>query len=128
MRRPLPLTHRSGSTPDPIGTIEGRIALDRSTARWQDMPLKGELKMHTAELGFVTLYAPQIDRAAGRLETDVVLSGTAGTPLIDGTIRLSDAELDQYQVNLAMRDANLTARLHGKALDFEGGAASAKAR
>ena len=78
--------------------------------------------MHTAELGYVTLYAPQIDRAAGRLETDLVLSGTAGTPLIDGTIRLSEAELDQYQVNLAMRNANLTARLHGNALEFEGGA------
>lgn len=104
----------------PIGTIDGQMALARGAHRWQDMPLRGELKVRTAELGFVTLYAPQIDRAAGRLETDLALSGTAGTPLIDGTIRLADAELDQYQVNLALREANLNARLQGNGLEFDG--------
>ena len=106
----------------PVGTIEGQITLARNTRRWKDMPLQGHLKVHTAELGFVTLYAPQIDRAAGRLETQLALSGTAGTPLVDGTIRLSEAELDQYQVNLALRGASLTARLHGNGLDFDGAA------
>ena len=48
--------------------------------------------------------------------------GYAGTPLVDGMIRLSDAELDQYQVNLAMRGAMLEARLAGNGLDFTGSA------
>ena len=112
-----------------VGTIKGRIALARASARWQDMPLRGEVQAQTAELGFVTLYAPQIDRAAGRLAADLKLTGTAGTPLVNGMIRLSDAELDQYQVNLALRGAMLEARLAGNGLDFNGSArGSAKAR
>jgi translocation and assembly module TamB len=113
---------RVGLDAGKIGTIDGRLTLARTTENWNDMPLRGELRMKTAELGYVTLYAPQIDRAAGRLETDLKLSGTVGVPLVDGSIRLSEAELDQYQVNLALRDASLVAHLIGNALDFEGSA------
>jgi translocation and assembly module TamB len=113
---------RVGLDAGKVGTIDGRLALARTAGKWSDMPLQGELRMKTAELGYVTLYAPQIDRAAGRLETDLKLSGTAGAPLVDGTIRLSEAELDQYQVNIALREANLVAHLIGNALDFEGSA------
>jgi translocation and assembly module TamB len=106
----------------PVGTIKGQTTLARNTDRWQDMPLTGHLEVHTAELGFVTLYAPQIDRAAGKLDSEMTLTGTAGTPLVDGNIKLSDAELDQYQVNLAMRGVNITARLHGNGLSYQGSA------
>lgn len=105
-----------------IGTIKGRAIALRSTARWQDMPLSGELHAQTAELGFATLYAPQIDRAAGRLAADLALAGTAGTPLMKGSIKLSDAELDFYQVNLALRGLTLTADLKGNGLDFKSAA------
>lgn len=111
---------RVGLDAGAVGTIEGKAVLTRSAPRWEGMPLQGHLKVHTAELGFVTLYAPQIDRAAGKLEAEMTFAGTAGTPLLDGDVHLSDAELDQYQVNMALRNANLNARLRGNGLDFDG--------
>ncbi len=104
------------------GTIKGRLEAQRSTRRWQDMPLSGEIHVQTAELGLISLYAPDIDRVAGRVVTDLDVSGTLGTPLLDGSLKLTDAELDLYQVNLAMRGAQLEARLHDNGLDFNGSA------
>ena len=104
------------------GTIKGRLEVQRSASRWENMPVAGEVHVQTAELGLITLYAPDIDRVAGRVATDLDVSGTLGTPLLDGHLKLTDAELDLYQVNLAMRGAQLDARLHDNGLDFDGSA------
>jgi translocation and assembly module TamB len=103
-----------------VGTIKVKLDADRAAARWQDMPVKGEVHAQTAELGFITLYAPEIDRVAGKLATDLAVSGTLGTPLIDGHLKLSDAELDLYNVNLARRGAQIDADLMKNGLDFTG--------
>jgi translocation and assembly module TamB len=105
-----------------IGTIKGHVEAQRTPTRWQDMPVAGELNVQTAEVGLITLYAPDIDRVAGKLVTDLSIGGTLGTPLLNGTLRLTDAELDLYQVNLAMRNAQLEARLQRNGLDFAGSA------
>jgi translocation and assembly module TamB len=115
-----------------VGTIHGRLDAQRLTlARWQDMPLTGELHMQTAELGLVSLYVPDIDRAAGHFNADVQLAGTAGTPRLAGQVKISDGEFDVYQVNLALRQVQLDARLSDAGLDFDGsahtGAGSVKA-
>jgi len=103
-----------------VGTIKGRASVARTAARWQDMPLVGELHAQTAELGYVTLYFPEIDKASGRLDVNLAITGTLGTPLIEGTIRLSNTELDFFQVNLALRQTELDATLHDNALEFSG--------
>jgi translocation and assembly module TamB len=105
-----------------IGTIKMMLDANRTTARWQDMPVTGEVHAQTAELGWITLYAPEIDRVSGKLVADLAVSGTLGTPLIDGNMKLSDAELDLYQVNLALRGAQLEAKLLQNGLDFTGSA------
>lgn len=105
-----------------VGTIKMRLNAQRSTERWQDMPVTGEVHAQTAELGFISLYAPEVDRVAGRLAADLAITGTLGTPLLDGNLKLSDAELDLYRVNLAMRGAQLEARLLQNGLDFSGSA------
>jgi translocation and assembly module TamB len=115
-----------------VGTIHGRLDAQRLTlARWQDMPLTGELHMQTAELGLISLYVPDIDRAAGHFNADVQLAGTAGTPRLAGQVKISDGEFDVYQVNLALRQVQLDARLSDAGLDFDGsahtGAGSVKA-
>jgi translocation and assembly module TamB len=104
------------------GAINGMLQARRSTSRWQDMPLNGDLHVQSAGLGLITLYAPDIDRVAGSVVTDLTVAGTVGTPLLDGTLKLTDGELDLYQVNLAMRGAQLEARLHDNGLDFAGSA------
>ena len=104
------------------GTIKARLEAQRTAPEWQDMPVAGELHVETAELGLITLYVPDIDRVSGKLVTDLSVSGTLGTPLLDGKLMLSDAELDLYQVNLAMRGTQLEARLAQNGLDFKGSA------
>jgi translocation and assembly module TamB len=104
------------------GRINATLAARRSTPRWQDMPVRGDVHVQTAGLGLITLYAPDIDRVAGRVVTDLTVAGTVGAPLLDGTLKLTNGELDVYQVNLAMRGAELEARLHDNGLDFAGAA------
>jgi translocation and assembly module TamB len=105
-----------------VGTIKGRAEVVRSTSVWQDMPLQGELHAQTSELGYVTLYFPEIDKAAGQLDVNLAITGTLGTPLIEGSIKLSNTELDFFQVNLSLRETQLEAKLHDNALDFTGSA------
>ena len=91
-------------------------------ARWQDMPLSGELHAQTAELGLLSLYEPDIDRAAGHFNADIQLAGTAGTPRLSGALKVSDGEIDVYQVNLGLRQVQLDARVSEAGLDFNGSA------
>ena len=104
------------------GSIKATLEAHRSTPRWQDMPLNGDVHVQSAGLGLISLYAPDIDRVAGRVVTDLSVSGTIGTPLLDGALKLTDGEIDLYQVNFAMRATQLEARLHDNGLDFEGSA------
>ena len=52
-----------------------------------------------------------VDRATGRLSTDVSIGGTLGQPEVSGELQLRDAQIDVYQVNLALRDLSLDATL-----------------
>jgi translocation and assembly module TamB len=106
----------------PVGTIRGSINAVRSSEQWSEMPLDGELHAHTAELSFLGLYFPDIDRAAGRLQADVELSGWAGEPIVNGLVKITDGELDLYQVNLSMRNTSIEARLTDNGLEFNGSA------
>lgn len=105
-----------------VGTIKGRLTAERSSSDWRTFPLRGDLRVETGELGLVSLYVPQVDRTAGHLTADLVVSGMLGRPLVNGIIRLSNAELDFYQVNLVMRGVGLEARLLDNGLDFIGSA------
>jgi len=110
------------------GRIHGQLEVHRSNERgapfadWQDMPLAGELHANTSELGLVSLYAPDIDRAAGALTADLQLAGTVGAPRISGSLKLANGEIDVYQVNLGLRQISLDARLADTGLDFNGAA------
>jgi translocation and assembly module TamB len=105
-----------------VGTIRGRLDAQRSAARWQDMPLSGALHAETSNLGLLSLYFPDIDRAAGKLHADLNFGGTLGAPLLDGAVQLADGEVDLYQVNLGLRRIALAATLGEKGLDFTGSA------
>ena len=114
------------------GTLHGELAVQRTMqggtspaqalTPWPDMPLSGELHAQTSELSLLTLYAPDIDRAAGSLTADVGVSGTLGAPALSGTLRVSNAEIDVYQVNLVLRRIALEARFGHTGLDFTGSA------
>lgn len=115
-----------------VGTLNARLEAQRITGgagaavaspgRWEDMPLSGSLHAQSAELGLISLYAPAIDRAAGHFNADVQLAGTAGAPRLSGAVKVSDGSIDVYQVNFALRQVQITARLSDGGLDFDGSA------
>jgi translocation and assembly module TamB len=63
---------------------------------------------------------PDIDRAAGELTVDVQIAGTFGTPALNGAVKISEGEVDFYQVNLGLRELGLEAHLTDNGLNFSG--------
>jgi translocation and assembly module TamB len=100
------------------GLISGRLRAERVSADIMNSPMRGQLQMATGELGFLTLYFPAIDRASGHFDTNLSFEGTLAAPTASGVIKLSGAELDLYQLNLAMRALELEARIVSNRLEF----------
>lgn len=100
------------------GLISGRMRADRVTTDMMDSPMRGQLQMATGELGFLTLYFPAIDRASGHFDANMSFEGTLGNPNASGVIKLSGAELDLYQLNLALRALEMEARILSNNLEF----------
>jgi translocation and assembly module TamB len=103
-----------------VGTIKGALMVQRNANTWQTMPVQGELHAHTEQLGLITLYIPDIDRAAGHLDADMKVAGTLGTPLVKGDLKISDGEIDYYQANLGLRQVAFDALLSENGVDFNG--------
>jgi translocation and assembly module TamB len=110
------------------GVIAGRLRADRTTPEMKYWPLRGQLQMATGELGFITLYAPAIDRASGHFDANLSFEGTVGRPVASGVVKLSNAELDFYQLNLAMRALELEARIVANNLEFSSTANAGKGK
>lgn len=106
------------------GRIEGGLVAQRSTAELADMPLRASLRASTDAIGLLNLYIPELDRSAGKLDVDVAIGGTLGSPLLNGVLKLENGELDLYQINLALRAATLEARLIDNGFSFGGSAKS----
>jgi translocation and assembly module TamB len=101
------------------GLISGRLRADRGAPAMVDWPVRGQLQMATGELGFITLYVPEVDRAAGHFDANLSFGGTLGKPSASGVVKLSDAELDLYQLNLALRAVDMEARIVSNSLEFK---------
>jgi translocation and assembly module TamB len=105
-----------------VGTLAGAFQAQRTTVRWEDMPLSGELHASTASLGLITLYLPDIDRVTGHVDANLTAAGTLGVPQFKGEVKLTDGEIDNYQVNIGLRAVNFDAHLSDSGLDFDGNA------
>jgi translocation and assembly module TamB len=100
------------------GLIAGRMRADRNSADLASWPIRGQLQMATGELGFITLYVPDIDRASGHFDANLSFEGTLGRPVASGVVKLSGAELDMYQLNMALRALEMEARIVSNNLEF----------
>ncbi|HTU67982.1 MAG TPA: translocation/assembly module TamB domain-containing protein [Steroidobacteraceae bacterium] len=101
------------------GLISGKLRADRNGDDMLDWPMRGSLQMATGELGFITLYVPDIDRASGHFDANLTLDGTLGRPSASGVFKLSNAELDLYQLNLALRAVEMEAKIVSNSLEFK---------
>jgi translocation and assembly module TamB len=109
-----------------IGTLEGSLEITRGAPHWQDLPVVGELRAQTSKLDLLSVYVPDIDRAAGNLTADARIAGTVGQPRLSGTLGVSDGEVDFYQTNLRLRQVALTANLTDDGLAFDGSGQAGK--
>jgi translocation and assembly module TamB len=111
---------RASLTSGQIGTLQGMLEVNRRAASWLDMPLVGELHAQTSKLDLVSVYVPELDRAAGTLTADARIAGTVADPRLSGAISVSNGEIDLYQTNLRLRHIALTAHLTDAGLIFDG--------
>ena len=119
---PTEITAQANLGDGQVGTLQAKGVVQRTVAEWQNMPVSAELHAQSAGLDLVSLYVPAIDRAAGHFNADVQIAGTIGAPELSGLIKVTDGELDVYQVNLSMRAIALQARVGGAGIDFKGSA------
>ncbi len=104
------------------GRINGSATARSNGPDWRDWPLRGQLDLESDALNIIDSYVTQVDRASGRINADLLLGGTLGMVQLDGTLKVSDAQIDAYQINLALRDLNFEARLHDNRLTLTGSA------
>ncbi|MDR2214541.1 MAG: translocation/assembly module TamB domain-containing protein [Nevskiaceae bacterium] len=114
------LTLTAGLNAGESGGLTATLSTDRTVGEWRDHPLTGTLDMTTDGLGLVDIYVGDIDRASGRMTTKVNFGGTLGAPSVDGLLQLRDAQIDAFQVNLAMRDLALDAHFDTNRLELTG--------
>jgi translocation and assembly module TamB len=100
------------------GNIRGELSGQRTGDDWPDYTVKGSLVASTDALGVLDIFVGSIDRASGRLNTNVSVTGTLGKPEINGQLQLRDAQIDVYQINLALRDLSLDAKLNAENLEI----------
>jgi translocation and assembly module TamB len=105
-----------------VGTMHAGFDAQRTTSEWLQMPLSGEVHAQSAEMDLISLYVPDIDRAAGHFNADMQLTGTLGEPRLAGVLKVSDGQIDVYQVNLSLRQISLEARLSDSGVGFKGSA------
>jgi translocation and assembly module TamB len=106
------------------GRIRASANAQRTTDDFAAMPLRASLRATTGALGIINLWVPEIDRAAGRLELDLAVGGTLGAPSINGIARVENGELDLYQINLALRETQMEARLLDNGITFRAAASA----
>lgn len=111
---------RVGLDAEDAGSIQGRLDGERRGAHWTDFPIKGFLDASTDSLSLIDIYVVEIDKATGSLTTRVDIGGTLGAPTLNGTLKLRDAAIDLYQINLSLRDLSLDASFDTTALRLEG--------
>ncbi len=106
-----------------LGFVDGAVSANRRNAGGGELdfgawPIQAKLKAESRTLSFLSILSQDIDRVGGKLAIDLDFSGTLGAPRADGTMLLSDGELDLYAINLAMRQLSAAAKISANRLDF----------
>ncbi|MEE4216959.1 MAG: translocation/assembly module TamB domain-containing protein [Xanthomonadales bacterium] len=79
-----------------------------------DSALSGQLRLDMEDLDALAVVLPWVDQLGGRLDVNLDLSGTAGSPRIDGGLKLVDGSLLHSSSGLRISEVQLAGQLEGR--------------
>jgi translocation and assembly module TamB len=106
------------------GHVSGKASATGTDNDWHQWPLSGQLQLQSDALSLIDSYITEIDRASGNIDADLTLGGTASALQFGGTLKVTNARIDAYQINLALHDVNFDARLNDSVLTLSGSASA----
>ena len=108
--------------------IEGEALVQRHPGAALDSTLTGHIKGTSEAIKVLPLLVPEIDRAAGRLDGNVVLGGTVGQPTFNGDFHVRDGVLELYRTNLKITGLQADGTFNGDDLKFDAKGETAKGK
>ena len=108
--------------------IEGEALVQRHAGAALDSTLTGHIKGTSEAIKVLPLLVPEIDRAAGRLDANVVLGGTLGQPTFNGDFQVRDGVLELYRTNLKITALQADGSFNGDDLKFYARGETAKGK
>jgi translocation and assembly module TamB len=114
------LTASVGLDAGAAGSLAGHLEARNDGGALRSWPLSGVLHLQTQDLGFIDSYVAQVDRVSGQLDANLALAGSLAALNFNGELKVTGAEVDAYQINLALRELNFDARLRDTVLQFSG--------
>jgi translocation and assembly module TamB len=108
--------------------VQGEALVQRHAGAPLDSKLTGHIKGTSEAIKVLPLLVPEIDRAAGRLDGNVVLGGTVGQPTFDGDFHVRDGVLELYRTNLKITALQADGSFNGDALKFDASGESGKGK
>ncbi|MBK6350654.1 MAG: translocation/assembly module TamB domain-containing protein [Proteobacteria bacterium] len=113
---------------DETTKIQGAALVQRRAGAPLDSTLSGRITGTSEAIKVLPLLVPEIDRAAGRLEGNVVLGGTVGQPTFNGDFQVRDGTLELYRTNLKISALQADGSFDGDALKFDAQGETAKGK
>jgi translocation and assembly module TamB len=108
--------------------VQGQALVQRQPGTPLDSTLTGHIKGTSEAIRVLPLLVPEIDRAAGRLDANIVLGGTVGQPTVNGDFELRDGVLEFYRTNLKISALQADGSFDGDVLRFDATGETAKGR
>ena len=108
--------------------IQGAALEQRNAGAPLDSTLTGHIKGTSAAIKVLPLLVPEIDRAAGRLDGNVMLGGTVGQPTFNGDFQVRDGVLELYRTNLKITALQADGSFNGDTLKFDARGDTAKGK
>ncbi len=88
-------------------------------------PLKGQLNASIGELGFITSIIPEVQNFHGKLDVDVMVTGTLNSPRLSGHVRLDEGQLAIPRLGLELSELHLDATgNNSRKMEINGGVRS----
>lgn len=105
-----------------MGRLQGDFSARAEAGDWWPGPsaaLNGRVDLAVSQLGFWGAWLPTGWRLGGQLDAHADVTGTMGTPRLDGQVQGQHIAVHNVLQGVDWRDATLRARLSGEAIELQ---------